>query len=701
MTLSPRARIELIEALRHAFDPDEFDMMLWTSLRRRRHDIVDHTGFEITVFEVIQDAEQKGWTRDLIRAALEERGGNERLQKFASDYPEYGLPATSVLINAHILYITASPGEVIPTPSSLDLSHVQVLKQQMGNASEVTFKPGVEGVVGITYGDLALLLKLGIHISMTIKIPDAGRLRLGLHTAVCEAGTSGSKTPKVPAEEVDIARRVAELGSAGHILVTGEAATLLSARSDLKSLFEDDFDSLFHEPLRCELRPPRPSVVHNFYRTLLDAGGQRMDFGNEGLPRTKAPEQVIKSFLVPPLMRVMRKEQIKVVFCPEVSYFVKVQFEFKGIERDHISISCTKSEGPDCTFEYDFEDPGEGREHLISIQVINAEKDQNFSVRMLCLDRHDEQIIIPRSQPIKLRRSFLRWLWELILLWLREKFWPSPWYVKGVPVAALVLAAGLYIMILRLYPKPPPPPPSEFTANWIEDFSAEEIKNLNSRWDFAEGQVVPVNGEEVKVVQGQEGPPVGAILVKGPGMVLAKVDESKKLYKLMVRFKIRFVEGEKAAWVFRAQNEKRSGYVFVLHKSGSDLLMSGYKAPNPENRFDNQVRRIPVQCCHPNDAFIITAEVEGGTIRHSVRVVNTTALRAGVNTPDPYSLAAFTDENNIYPFGDAGFVGSDDSQMKVEFWYLNQLGVSAASSPSPVPLRAAASISVSSPHRMP
>jgi hypothetical protein len=672
LNLRAKQRKELFNALLGAFTPSDFDRLLLHNLDKKRYEIVSSSeDFKDVLDKVIEDAEKNNWLRELVDEALKERSTNEALQKFVE---EFRPPAPAALPTyAHILFISmlgetangpCDIGPVLPS-QQFDLIRAEALKQQTIDPALLISEVKDQGIVLTTFGGAAALLKLAVDVATMDNSPGVGRLQMGIHSVVC-ANQGNGQPSQVPPEGVEIARRITRLGNDGHILATREAAERIKAESTFKEIFAAAFDDLFHGPWKCETRPFLNKDIYSIYLTHVDGDRQQTVFGSESPPKRKAPEGVIKETRVPATIRLMKEEKIKVVFCPEVSY-AKVQFTFENTAGSDINISSDKTEGPDCTFEFDFEDPQELREHLFILNAINTTKNHNFLLKMQCYDRQGEQIIRPREWPIKLRRNFWLWLWEII--------WHWPWWLRASLPVVVSLAVLLYFAVCN---RPRPICYGE-DKNWVDNFDAQEIKNLEERWDFQRGQIEPEYGEEVGPEERKTEPKAGAILITTPGMVLGKVDGPGVLCDFKVTFKMSFVNGTKAAWVLRAQSDKQRGYVFVLEQSGKNLILNGYKSLNWQDKFDNLFRPVPIAtCCEHGDVFEVTAEIKGSMIKHSIRVENLIP-REGINRPDPDPiLPDFTDGEARYPYGSFGFVGLDDSQMKAEFWYLNPKQFAAA-----------------------
>jgi cellulose biosynthesis protein BcsQ len=254
--------------------------------------------------------------------------------------------------------------------------------------------------------------------------------------------------------------------------------------------------------------------------------------------------------------------------------------------------------------------------------------------------------------------------------------------------------------------------PSRYVDVWSDDFlMTSDHKPDGTLWDNpTQGQWVVEKGEGTA-------PDDGALLVKGTGMGVIKVN-SAKFYDFTVDFKVGFVQGAKTAWVFRTQYDKQNGYLFVLEKQTREiqdgekrkkitvLILEGYIYRGLNNLEPMDYRGghiVPIRdCCRDDDAFRIRAEVKDYEFRYWVTLEpNFDSEKIGVNSvnedPRPaepagateapgksafgamdedlrldtgveYFVEPFKDERSLFRYGSIGLLEPDDSsEMKVQY----------------------------------
>ncbi|MFY9622481.1 MAG: hypothetical protein WAQ99_21875 [Pyrinomonadaceae bacterium] len=386
--------------------------------------------------------------------------------------------------------------------------------------------------------------------------------------------------------------------------------------------------------------------------------------GDSGQENKSVLVNLIHEIQLPHTLIGSEQGQIGLTFAPDLDY-IKIKF---SATNPNLRITCGGRLKPDCVFEFSF-DKDDDRKRSFEIRAITIENESAEPIEILYTTERDSPpadgelrwiTLKPAPKPGGGYLDFLRWLWHI------NKKWYLRYPIMGIAIVfglwyfdeprTKLFTAADYILVWTGVKKPPPPQPESYDGHWTDDFTEEEAKTLTSRWDFKAGQVEIVDGE---------------LLIKGRGMVLAKLGESKTVSDFKVTFKFRFVRGTEAAWVIRAQPDKSRGYIFVLRQSGRDLFLEGYKATNldEKEKIDPLLRRVPIECCQGDDTFLITAVVNGGTIHYDIEVSNPRP-RDGVNQPDPHSFD-FRDQKNSYPNGSAGFFGLDGSEIKAEYWYLD------------------------------
>jgi TIR domain len=553
-----------------------------------------------------------------------------------------------------------------------------VIEQQEQGVGQLSCQPRDDGVIVVTDGDVAILLGLAIKVLRTTKAANGAYHRMALHSGEKLKATWNERT-QLPREDVYIARRLMELGCEGHLLASQQFANLL--RKDL------EFASVFHNIGSRTINPPESTEVYNVYKRATSEDAES-DFGNDNPPLREIPETVVRKFDAPHRLRPCRNDWVRVKFWPGHSY-IEVRFTFKnsnGEKATGVSIDCHKHWEQGCTFEYrSTESPPE---HLPKFKIAaeDPSKDMSLFMEMSCYNNYDEQLGLPVKRRIRLLHKpplpskisevfqVIPWAWYHLMCW--------PWPLRVVTFSLLLfISITVGYLWLRTYIPP------ELRSEWgckLEDLKRkhwyghetyleppwhDEIdmdRSPAEHWQFENKQLELTKGEGTDDND-------GALLISGgPNMVTASNLGSKAFYDFEVKFKLRFIKGDKAVWVFRANPESQSGYVFTLEKSSSShLVLQGrrYRGPNSSVSFDNfGPREVPIgaTCCQVNDAFEITATVQGYNISFKITVVSRDRrpARDGPHTISP----AFIDEDQSYRYGNNGFLMPPDTQMRLEYW---------------------------------
>jgi hypothetical protein len=138
-------------------------------------------------------------------------------------------------------------------------------------------------------------------------------------------------------------------------------------------------------------------------------------------------------------------------------------------------------------------------------------------------------------------------------------------------------------------------------------------------------------------------------------------------------FKVRFVQGSKAALVVHGQSDGVNGYVFELVNKNQALyirayiLKKGALRPFPEPEQPEQAVSIGT-CCEPGDAFVVDLNVRGNQFQFAV-----TLNRKVVYDPGGVGLKIappeFTDNSAAFKHGNVGLLQLDSSaESRVERW---------------------------------
>lgn len=251
----------------------------------------------------------------------------------------------------------------------------------------------------------------------------------------------------------------------------------------------------------------------------------------------------------------------------------------------------------------------------------------------------------------------------------------------GLRLGALIMA--LLLSLIAIYPfvfhrertliylgiMPPP-----YADAWVDDFLKTPNQEPDgTRWDYPPGQWQIEQGEGNALDD-------GALLVKGTSVGVTKVQQGT-FYDFTADFKVRMTQGTKAAWLFRAQADKQTGYLFVLEKQFDEqrredlIVLKGYVYRGPNNlepMGKSNGHAIPIRdCCRDSDAFHIRAEVKEYEFRYWVALeanFDPKSEEARLDTGVEYFLEPFKDDSSLFRYGSIGLLAPDDrSQMKVEY----------------------------------
>lgn len=677
---------DMFAALVDAFTTSTFDNMLALKLGKDRTRIVADADFDTMIRRVIETARREGWNRDLIRGAIEANPGNEGLQAFITKYPRYGpikTPDTSEIpglgpIYCHILYISrpddTEQARCNPDSSQLanlyELTKARPLPQEAGDPPPTVSDLKDWGFYVATFGDASALLQFATNIAKTVNNPDVGRPRMGLHSVVCVSDEADGGPPTVPPEAVETARRVAELGSAGHILSTCEAGEFFKGDTNLKTTFNE----LFHLARNRELWPGVAMDVYNIYGTAQSGDGQSTTFGNEQPPESGVPERVISSIEVPRTLKELRdKEKIKITFWPDLPY-VRVKFQFEDKKESNLKISSDLPEIEECAFEADFENHNFERKQHFNIKLLNRAKNRLVVLKLLFFDRYGKEITqeLKQGHAIKLRRYFPLYWWD--------RFWFSRWYLK-VAIAALACLIGYAgYRGYRFLTRPvavqqgtnhkEPPVVGEADMPSVE-FDEDEAL-LRQVWDFS--------GQTINRDRGVSGKPHQALVVTGPQVLLINPEILKgKVFKdFKVTFAIKLRPGSSCAgWIFRASPDKGRGYIFILERqrdgqfilhgtfAEGDAFAEGDGSPLQKDKL-GWVKKVLIGECAEANWIKITATVHENIFSHKAQCKS---VIVGKTDGDEQKITPnFQDDARHFTFGNVGIWAPPNNEVLVDYW---------------------------------
>lgn len=228
--------------------------------------------------------------------------------------------------------------------------------------------------------------------------------------------------------------------------------------------------------------------------------------------------------------------------------------------------------------------------------------------------------------------------------------------------------------------------PPMYDVQWLDDFLlvANKIPNA-SLWDYP--REVPIDNQWVIEKGEGQAPDDGALLVRSKSMGVTNITP-KAFYDYTAEFKVQIVKGSKAAWVFRAQPDKQTGYLFVLEKNSetSSLVLQGYlirTAGILEPLDNSDGHAIPFRgCCRDDDGFRIRAAVEGSEFKFWITVeanidpnsLPDSSFDDRTDTGVEYFIEPFRDQHAVFAYGYVGLLEpDDDNQMKFEYLRINPI----------------------------
>lgn len=527
-------------------------------------------------------------------------------------------------------------------------------------------EPRWEGVLVVARSDHAALLRLALHISLTVVTQEGERPRLGLHF-VPVAGAA-----KPPYEGEFVARRLALLGRGGHFLATDAARTFVEAGPALASVLAAG--SGHEQPVSFRLAgvaPLRLNEPTQIYNVVGDG------FGNAERPSLKLPEPVVVKF--PRTLLEARKARIKAVFWEGLPY-AKVEFEFKDKGDVSVTLDCEKPSLGDCVFELDFERLDDRRAQSFGIELLDRANRKSVTLLLRCYDRFGEQLAPEiKRPPIRLRRHYLLWLWDGI------KF--SRWYVKTALAlaAALVVAAPVYVAgPWRKFWEDPEPRKQETAEPEVMPDQPPlyfvSAVDTGGYWDMSPPAIA--------FGQGHGESTNNALDLNGPRAIFLKPEllKGRAFYDFKLALMIKLKPGTKmGGWVLRAQPGSRRGYWFALERKpdnklvlhgtyvaddNTDLTAVDDSESEAMNRLGLPLRDIPVGDFLENDWAEVMITVSGNKFSHKIRRKSGTE---GITDSGIQPLATdFVDTNPPrFRNGSLGLWAPNGGGMLVDYWVVS------------------------------
>lgn len=263
----------------------------------------------------------------------------------------------------------------------------------------------------------------------------------------------------------------------------------------------------------------------------------------------------------------------------------------------------------------------------------------------------------------------------------------QPWWRKQYALAALALIVFVsFAYIISKYwmsGKSTTQELEEYPTKRDYDFYLWEKDRLSERWDFPPGQWSLEKGEG-------ENEDDAALLVKGNQMGIPKDLGNKVFRNYRAEFKVLFKEGDKVAWVLRAQSDKQSGYLFELRREYGKLFIKGWILKNNQLAGDlpgDKPLEYSVKCCKPTDGLRVVVNVLGTDFDYEITFER--GDEEDTEEGGTSAKAVFVDSSATFKAGSFGLLVTDGitpwatspaTVMKVEYVSLTPLpsGQSAA-----------------------
>lgn len=471
-----------------------------------------------------------------------------------------------------------------------------------------------DGVSIATFEDPEALLRKAVAIPSVMKERGEPAPRLGLYSDT----VSGDE---MPAEAINLARRIMKLGDAGHILASRQVAEYFKNSAE--------FAGLFTTLGKYEVRPHVRVEVFNVTAPA--------KFGNPAPPKPKEHEQVLSKVVIPKQIRCSQAVTIRLTFDDNLS-FVRVVFKY---DNPNINITCPGQDGDDCAFEFDFIRNHDSHTQSFEIGAREIEKHSQAVVRIYCYDETGELLsppvqgrinLVPRVAPPNNFYDVVR-----LVLWLWDGFTCFRPHVRVLVVlGALILSVVLLPFVLpaawqvRFWKQTEAllikywwPQPNE--GSWREEFLLTDDGELSTRndWDFRRltvkpTPIPPTDPEDPEFATIKD----GALLVSGEGTATHKPFEpASAFYDFNLDFWFRLTKGNTARWIIRADPDADRWYEFEFTKENGGASIWGYvhTSNGRTTKLDGSGRPVVIDgCCHEGDEFRITAQVEGYEFRHCI-----------------------------------------------------------------------------------
>jgi TIR domain len=559
-------------------------------------------------------------------------------------------------LRVYLLFIsTPVTGEiesVIPELREIVSSYLHTLEDK----DSVAFEPKRDGVLLASFDNPSRLLDCALGIEKILRGRDDLQIYMGLHAAPVR---SEDDQPILPDEEVEITRRVMYLGTAGHILASGEIVRLLRRQPGLARLFK---------PLgECEVAHGKRLAIYNIYY---------QDVGSDAQVRRQAKRPVLLSHSIPEEVTDLKPEEVILNFYPALPY-ARVKFHPRY---DQVEITCDDQVNDDCVFEYDFSKGLDDYRQSFEIKVKKIQRPTE-ELEIIFYDERDNTLNSLVRHEIKLRHI--------------EPPPPPPLWRRQsllIPAASLLLAGLLFA---AFHYEIPSPLVEHLKIRWGLKDPYRYVGLQGARFDGTDWDAPSdwrICGRQSNTLDDCKSPAQGdkALFIVGSGAGFYKLPPGDyydyyAYYNAIISFDIVITQGQRSAtWILRARNDKSSYYLikmtFPVDKSGASIEGSIYKKGMPPTRLASPPQPLKYLEFHEGDVLTVTIEAREGSLKHWFYLVRKTPVPkndglTGIKIPTDSSDGwEISDQSKSFlRFGTVGFQGEDGEIMKVANLQINGL----------------------------
>lgn len=677
--------IEIFKLLCKGFDLEEFrelcfhlyvkyDDLKGEGLRARILDLVESFARHGKLFQLVEAIQAAQPDLPLIPLNDEEHRDGQRTKQVFTIFISAPQPArlSSLLTQIPVL-------SKLVEPSAHAHAAGKALPAITGNGGEnaagkLIMTSHDDGISIATFDDPEALLRQAVTLASVMKQRGEAAPRIGLYCDTVSVSPAAGDA-EIPAEAVNLARRIMKLGDAGHIL----------ASRQVFEYFKDsaDFAGLFTTLGKYEVRPHVRIEVFN-----VKSGAK---FGNPALPKPKEQEQVLMKVVIPKQIRCSRAVTIKLTFAENLP-FVRVIFKY---DNPDMRITCPGQEGLDCTFEFDFVHAHESRTQNFEIGAKGIKDRSQEVVGIYCYNEAGELLsppvqgrinLVPRVAPPDKVYDVVR-----LVLWFWDGFTCFRPHVQVLVVlAAIILSVILLPFILpaewqtkfrketeallirsNWWPDP--------DDRWEDEFYLADDGNLKAqddKWDFRGLKVQPALIPPTNPAFADEKD--GALVISGEGLAIHQPpDSSSAFYDFNLELRFQLIKGNTARWILRADPDSECWYEFECQiESANSLVFRGFvHTPRGLTKLSGSGGRVDLSDSYlPGDDIRVSAQVEGYEFRYCASLGRWSSTSSAGRRLNVDSAIVTMEDKRLFTFlrgfryGNAGLLSKPESEVLFYYW---------------------------------